>query len=118
MWLSLYDKAVEGGRGLAVNNPSQLAEMLVKELKSQKRTVEIVDSDGLAKYMNANPEGIYIITQGNTPGSIFKKEGKRILSIPALREGGLVGLSVISPSTITGIKGQGSQVRVKQVYLE
>ena len=31
-----YDAAVEGGRGLAVNNPAQLADMMVKELKELK----------------------------------------------------------------------------------
>ena len=45
-----YDKTAEGGRGLAVNNPSQLAKMMVKKLKSQKLTAEIVDSDSLTKY--------------------------------------------------------------------
>ena len=45
-----YDKTVEGGRDLAANNPSQLAKMMVKKLKSQKLTAEIVDSDSLTKY--------------------------------------------------------------------
>ena len=86
-----YDEAVENGGGLAVPNPKQLAEMIVEELEAKKLTAEIVDSDELAAYMKANPEGIYIITQGNTPGTIFKKEGKKDLVYTWLREGGIGG---------------------------
>lgn len=86
-----YDEAVENGGGLAVPNPKQLAEMMVEELEAKKLTAEIVDSDGLAAYMKANPKGIYIITQGNTPGTIFKKEGKKDLVYTWLREGGIGG---------------------------
>ena len=46
----VYDKTAEVGRGLAGNNPSQLAKMMVKKLKSQKLTAEIFDSDSLTKY--------------------------------------------------------------------
>lgn len=86
-----YDEAVENGGGLAVPSPKQLAEMIVDELDAKKLTAEIVDSDGLAKYMKANPEGIYIITQGNTPGTIFKNQGKKDLVHSWLREGGIGG---------------------------
>ena len=86
-----YDAAVENGGGLAVPNPNQLAEMMVEELEAKKLTAEIVDSDELAAYMKANPKGIYIITQGNTPGTIFKKEGKKDLVYTWLREGGIGG---------------------------
>ena len=86
-----YDAAVENGGGLAVPNPKQLAEMMVEELEAKKLTAEIVDSDGLAEYMKNNPKGIYIITQGNTPGTIFKKEGKKDLVYTWLREGGIGG---------------------------
>ena len=86
-----YDAAVENGNGLAVPNPKQLAEMIVDELDKKKLTAEIVDSDELAEYMEANPQGIYIITQGNTPGTIFKKEGKKDLVYTWLRGGGIGG---------------------------
>ena len=86
-----YDAAVENGGGLAVPNPKQLAEMMVEELEAKKLTAEIVDSDGLAEYMKANPQGIYIITQGNTPGTIFKNQGKKDLVHSWLREGGIGG---------------------------
>ena len=86
-----YDAAVENGNGLAVPNPLQLAEMMVEELEAKKLTAEIVDSDELAEYMEANPQGIYIITQGNTPGTIFKKEGKKDLVYTWLRGGGIGG---------------------------
>ena len=86
-----YDEDVENGGGLAVPSPNLLAEMIVEELEAKKLTAEIVDSDGLAEYMKANPEGIYIITQGNTPGTIFKKEGKKDLVYSWLRDGGIGG---------------------------
>jgi hypothetical protein len=86
-----YDAAVEGGNGLAVPNPKGLAELIVDELKAKKLTGEIVDSDGLADYMKANPKGIYIITQGNTPGTIFQNQGKKDLVYSWLREGGIGG---------------------------
>ena len=86
-----YDATVEGGGGLAVPNPKGLAEMMVKELKDKKLTAEIVDSDALAKYMKANPKGIYILTQGITPGTIFKKQGKKDLVYTWLRGGGVGG---------------------------
>ena len=87
----VYDAAIENGGGLAVPNPSQLAEMIVEELESKKLTAEIVDADELVKYMNANPKGIYIITQGNTPGTIFQNKGKDDLIYTWLREGGIGG---------------------------
>ena len=65
--------------------------MMVEELEAKKLTAEIVDSDELAEYMKANPQGIYIITQGNTPGTIFKNQGKKDLVHSWLREGGIGG---------------------------
>lgn len=76
---------------LGVNNAAGFADMLVAELDSKKITAEIVDSDGLADYMNANPEGIYLVTQGLTPGTIFKNQGKKDLVYSWLREGGIGG---------------------------
>ena len=73
-----YDAAVENGNGLAVPNPKQLAEMIVDELDKKKLTAEIVDSDELAEYMEANPQGIYIITQGNTPGKYLRRKARKI----------------------------------------
>ena len=87
----VYDEAIENGGGLAVPNPSQLAEMIVEELESKKLTAEIVDADALVDYMNANPKGIYIITQGNTPGTIFQNKGKDDLVYTWLRGGGIGG---------------------------
>ncbi|MCG9129274.1 hypothetical protein JT359_16915 [Candidatus Poribacteria bacterium] len=86
-----YDAGLENGNGLAVQNPAQLADLIVEELKDKKLNAEIVDSDGLAEYMNANKNGIYVITQGNTPGTIFQKKGKDILVYQWLREGGIGG---------------------------
>jgi len=83
-----YDASVEV---LGVSNAPQFADLLVNELEKKKITAEIVDSDGLAEYMRANQKGIYLITQGQTPGTIFKKEGKKDLVYSWLREGGIGG---------------------------
>ncbi len=71
-----YDASVEV---LGVNNAAGFADLLVKELEGKKITTEIVDSDGLAEYMEANQKGIYLITQGQTPGTIFTNQGKKDL---------------------------------------
>ena len=63
----------------------------MEELEIKKLTAEIVDSNGLAEYMKANPRGIYVITQGNTPGTIFKNQGEKDLIYSWLREGGIGG---------------------------
>jgi len=76
---------------LGVPNAPEFADLLVQELQSKKITAEIVDSDGLAEYMKANQQGIYLITQGQTPGTIFKNEGKKDLVYSWLREGGIGG---------------------------
>jgi hypothetical protein len=84
-----YDAAVEGGGGLAVPNPDQLAEMMVQELADKELTAEIVDSAGLATYMKANPKGIFATTQGIMPGTIFKKQDADDLIHSWLRGGGI-----------------------------
>jgi hypothetical protein len=84
-----YDAAVEGGGGLAVPNPDQLAEMMVQELADKELTAEIVDSAALAEYMKANPKGIFVATQGIMPGTIFKKQDADDLIHSWLRGGGI-----------------------------
>ncbi len=81
-----YDANVQT---LGVNNAAGFADMLVAELDSKKITAEIVDSDGLADYMNANPEGIYLVTQGLTKGTIYKNQGKKHLEYSSLTEPGI-----------------------------
>lgn len=87
-----YDAAVENGGGIAVQNPKQLADLVVEKLEEKKLTAEIVDSDALAEYMKANPKGIYVLTQGTTPGTIFKNQGKNDLVYTWLRDGGIGGM--------------------------
>jgi hypothetical protein len=83
-----YDASVEV---LGVPNAQGFADLLVAELEKKNITAEIVDSDGLAEYMQANQKGIYLITQGQTPGTIFKNQGKKDLVYTWLREGGIGG---------------------------
>lgn len=83
-----YDASVQT---LGVNNAAGFANLIVDELHKKNISAEIVDSDGLVEYMEANPKGIYLITQGCTPGTIFKNQGKKDLVYSWLREGGIGG---------------------------
>ncbi len=85
----VYDASVEDGGGIVVQNPKQLADLIVEKLEEKKLTAEIVDSDALIEYMNANPKGIYVLAQGTTPGTIFKNQGKNDLVYSWLRDGGI-----------------------------
>jgi hypothetical protein len=87
----VYDVNMENGNGLGVLNAKQLADLIVEKLEDEKLAAEIVDADGLVEYMDANPKGIYIITQGNTPETIFQNKGKDDLIHSWLREGGIGG---------------------------
>ena len=87
----VYDAKIENGGALGVPNPIQLADLMVEELKDEKLTAEIVDADGLVEYMEANPKGIYILIQGNTPETIFQNKGKDDLVYSWLRDGGIGG---------------------------
>ena len=76
---------------LGINDGPGFANLLVKELKNKKITAEIVDSVGLADYMKANLKGIFLISQGIFPGTIFANQGKKDLVYSWLREGGIGG---------------------------
>lgn len=91
----VYDAKMENGGGLGIAGGQAgaqgLADMIVEKLADKKVNAEIVDSDGLLKYMEANPKGIYILTQGNTPETIFQNRGKDDPVYDWLREGGIGG---------------------------
>ena len=85
-----YDATVQT---LGVPNAQEFANLLVEELENKKVTAEIVDSDGLAEWMKNNQKGAYLVTQGCTPGTIFKNQGKKDLVYTWLREGGIGGFA-------------------------
>ena len=87
----VYDGKMENGGALGVPNPTQLADLIVKKLNDEKLTAEIVDADGLVEYMEANPKGIFILIQGNTPETIFQNKGKDDPIYSWLRDGGIGG---------------------------
>ncbi|RKU07548.1 hypothetical protein C6501_17425 [Candidatus Poribacteria bacterium] len=91
----VYDAKMENGGGLGIAGGQAgaqgLAELIVEKLEDEKLDAEIVDSDGLLEYMEANPKGIYIITQGNTPETIFQNKGKDDPIYSWLRDGGIGG---------------------------
>ena len=91
----VYDVKMENGAGLGIANgvagARGLADLIVEKLADKKLDAEIVDANELVDYMEANPKGIYIITQGNTPETIFQNKGKADLIHSWLREGGIGG---------------------------
>ena len=89
----VYDAALENGNvlGTAGLKGKDLADLIINELSDKKLNAEIVDADGLIKYMNANPTGIYVLTQGNTPDTIFQNKGEDDPVYSWLREGGIGG---------------------------
>ena len=91
----VYDVKMENGGGLGIAGGAAgakgLADMIVEKLQDEKLTAEIVDADGLVAYMDANKNGIFILTQGNTPDTIFQNKGRDDPIYSWLREGGIGG---------------------------
>ena len=89
----VYDAALENGNVLGTGGlkGKDLADLIVEELSDHKINGEIVDGEGLLEYMNANPKGIYVLTQGNTPDTIFQNKGEDDPVYSWLREGGIGG---------------------------
>ena len=78
---------------LGINNGQVFADLLVEELGNKNVKAEIVDSEGLANYLEANPTGIFLISQGIFPGTIFANKGKDDPVYDWLREGGIGGFA-------------------------
>ncbi len=91
----VYDAKIENGAGLGiaggVAGAKGLADLIVEKLTDHKVAAEIVDAEALVEYMDNNPKGIFILTQGNTPDTIFQNKGKDDLIYSWLREGGIGG---------------------------
>ena len=92
----VYDINLENGAGLSIpgGQPGAqgLADLIVEKLEDKKLTAEIVDGEGVAEYMNANPKGIIVLTQGNVPDTIFQNKGADDLIHSWLREGGIAAM--------------------------
>lgn len=89
----VYDAALENGNVLGTGGLKafDLADLIIEKLADKKINGEIVDGEGLINYMNANPKGIYVLTQGNTPDTIFQNKGEADPVYSWLREGGIGG---------------------------
>jgi hypothetical protein len=83
-----YDSALTP---LNVNDPGGFANLLVDELGKRNISADIVDSDGLLEYMEANSEGIMLVCQGIFPGTVFQSKGEDDPIYFWLREGGIGG---------------------------
>jgi len=84
----MYDPALPT---LGVNDAAGFAQLLVGELRAKGLSAEVVDSQGLVAYMEANPTGIMLVCQGIMPGTIFQSQGEDDLIYTWLREGGIGG---------------------------
>lgn len=91
----VYDVKMENGGGLGIaGGPAGakgLADLLVEKLQDEKLEAAIVDAEGLIAYMNDNKQGIFVLTQGNTPDTIYQNKGKDDPLYSWLREGGIGG---------------------------
>jgi hypothetical protein len=109
----MYDAALPT---LGLPDAPGFAAMIVDELDSRGVSAEVVDSVGLAEYMEANPEGIMLVCQGIMPGTIFKAEGKDDLIYGWLRDGGIGGFVGDYPfyywDAVANAPGGGGQVSV------
>jgi len=76
---------------LGVNDAGGFANLIAGELGKKGISAEIVNSDGLLTYMEANPEGIMLVCQGIFPGTIFQSKGDKDPIYSWLREGGIGG---------------------------
>lgn len=76
---------------LGPGNGAVFANFVKEELSKKNLSAEVVDSEGLAEYMEANPEGIMLVCQGIVPSTIFENKGKDDLIYSWLREGGIGG---------------------------
>ena len=92
----VYDANLENGGGLGIAGgragAEGLADLLVAKIKGKNLKAEIVDSEAVVEYMNANPEGIIVLAQGNVPETIFENKGEDDLIHSWLRSGGIAGM--------------------------
>ncbi len=86
----MYDPALPV---LGIGDGAGFANLLVQELEDKGLEAAVVDSDGLLAYMNANPTGIMLVSQGIMPGTIFQSKGKDDPIYNWLREGGIGGFA-------------------------
>jgi hypothetical protein len=81
-----YDPA----KGNAWINPAQMAPAAEAALTDKRIPCSIMDTDTMVSYMNANAEGIVIMTSGIAPGEIFKSQGDKDLVHKWLFAGGIM----------------------------
>jgi len=93
-WVSAQDVAIMFDPALPVLgivDAPGFANLLVEELGNEGLDAVVVDSDALAEYMEANPTGIMLVSQGIVPETIFSNQGKDDLIYSWLRGGGIAG---------------------------
>lgn len=87
MEVSIY---YDPSKGNAWIDPAQVAPAVENALKDKKIQCSIMNTKALVDYMNANPEGIVIMTSGIAPGEIFKSQGDKDLVHKWLFAGGIM----------------------------
>ncbi len=81
-----YDAA----KGSAWIDPAGYVRAIEPAFKEAGVAYKIVTAKELEAYMNANKEGIAIITMGIAPGEIFKNQGEKDLARTWLFDGGIM----------------------------
>ncbi len=71
-------------------DPVQMTLSAEKALEAKGIPCKIVKAPDLVTYMNANKEGIVIMTTGIAPGEIFKNQGDKDLVVKWLTDGGIM----------------------------
>ena len=77
-------------KGPAWIDPAKMAPAVENALTDKRIPCSIMDAKALVDYMNANAEGIVIMTTGIAPGEIFKSQGDKDLAHKWLFAGGIM----------------------------
>lgn len=71
-------------------DPAQMTVAAEKAFEAKNIPCKVVKAPDLVTYMNANKEGIVIMTTGIAPGDIFKNQGDKDLVVKWLTDGGIM----------------------------
>lgn len=90
LWAQEVAIYFDPAKGEAWINQANMATAVETELKAKNIKCNIVNAKALVEYMEANKEGIVIITSGLAPGEIFQNRGDKDLVHKWLFDGGVM----------------------------
>lgn len=88
--LFALEVAIYNDKQSAWIDPVQMTLSAQKALEAKGIPFKVVKAPDLVTYMNANKEGIVIMTTGIAPGEIFKNQGDKDLVVKWLTDGGIM----------------------------